>query len=188
MALTEHPHGSPFDRNTSRLVQIRCQLLVGPIRAIEPTPLGPCLHPLLNGGHQRLGNPTSLSRSPVDLDALHTLFGILLEPQAHRRTMYPQILGDGLALPPAMGHDDRLAPVAESTIIGRFEELFQACLFRCCQSDAPHLCSSPLMKNPIRGYLKKDANSSDACIRVRLVRLCLVCLCLASIVGSGGPH
>jgi hypothetical protein len=61
--------------------------------------------------------------------------------------MHPQILGDGLALPPSMGHDDRLAPVAESSVIGRFEELFQVRLFRCCQSDAPHLCSSPLMKN-----------------------------------------
>ena len=125
MALTEHPHGSPFDRNPSRLVQIHCQLLIGPVRSLEPTPLGPCLHPLLHGWRQRLGNPPSLSRSLVNLDALHTLFIILLEPQAHRRTMHPQIVGDGLALSPSMGHDDRLAPVAESAVIGRFEELFQ---------------------------------------------------------------
>jgi len=116
-------------------------------------------------GRQRLGNPTSLSRSPVHLYAIHTLFVILLEPQAHRRTMHPQILGDGLALPSSMGHYDRLASVVESSVSGRFEELFQVHLFRGRQSNAPHLCSSPPMRNCIRGYRKKDANSSDACIR-----------------------
>jgi hypothetical protein len=78
--------------------------------------------------------------------------------------MYPQIWGDGLALPPAMGHEDRLAPVAEASVMGRFEELFQVRLFRCCHSDALHLCASPLMRNSMKGYHKKDANSSAACI------------------------
>src|SRR5215510_13884998 len=165
MALTEHPHGRTFDRDPRRLVQIRRQLLIGPVRPIEPTPLGAGFHPRLDGRCQRLGNPTLLSRSPVDLDTLRTLFGILCEPQAHRRTMYPQILGDGLALPPAMGHEDRLAPVAESSVMGRFEELFQVRLFRCGQSDALHLSTSPLMRNSMKGYHKKDANSYAACMR-----------------------
>jgi hypothetical protein len=38
-----------------------------------------------------------------------------------------------------MGHQDRWAPVAEASISGRFEYLFQLCLFRGRQPDSPHL-------------------------------------------------
>jgi hypothetical protein len=38
-----------------------------------------------------------------------------------------------------MGHQDRLAPVVEASIIGRFEDLFQLPLVRSRQPDPPHL-------------------------------------------------
>jgi hypothetical protein len=48
------------------------------------------------------------------------------------------ILGDRLALPPPRGHQDRLASVAEASIMGRFEDLFQLRLLRGYQPDSPH--------------------------------------------------
>ena len=42
--------------------------------------------------------------------------------------------------------------------------MFQLLLFRCRQPNPLHLFSSPLIRNLTRGYLKKDARSSSACI------------------------
>jgi hypothetical protein len=53
--------------------------------------------------------------------------------------MHAEILSDRLALPPPMGHQDRLAPVTEASIIGCFEDVFQLRLFRSRQPDPPHL-------------------------------------------------
>jgi hypothetical protein len=37
-----------------------------------------------------------------------------------------------------MGHQDRLTPVAEASVISRFEDLFQLRVFCGCQPDPPH--------------------------------------------------
>jgi len=66
------------------------------------------------------------------------MFLILPEPEAHRGTMHAQVLGNDLALPPSMGHEDGLAPVAEASVIGRFEDLFQLRLLCGCQPDPLH--------------------------------------------------
>ena len=64
-----------------------------------------------------------------------------------------------------MHHQDRLAPAAEASVIGRFEDLFQLRLFWRRQPDPPHRFP-PLVQSCMRGYLKKDAKSSAACISV----------------------
>jgi len=71
--------------------------------------------------------------------------------------MHPQILGNGLALAPPTRHQDRLTPVAEASVIGRLESVFQLLLFRCRQPHPLHLFGPPLMRNLTKGYLKKDA-------------------------------
>jgi hypothetical protein len=53
--------------------------------------------------------------------------------------MHSQVLGDDLALPPAMGHQDGLASVAEASVISRFEDLFQLRLLGGRQPDPLHL-------------------------------------------------
>src|SRR5215475_203783 len=88
---------------------------------------------------------------------------IVLQPQPYGRTMYPQILGNRRALPPPIRHQDRLTPVAEASVIRRFEKLFQVRLFRLRQLDPPHR-SPPLVQSWTRGSLKKDARSSAACM------------------------
>jgi hypothetical protein len=52
--------------------------------------------------------------------------------------MHAQVLGNDLALPPAMSHEDGLAPVAEASVIGRFEDLFHLCLLCGRQPDPLH--------------------------------------------------
>jgi hypothetical protein len=47
-------------------------------------------------------------------------------------------LRDQLALAPSTCHQHGLTPVAEASVIRRFEELFQIRLFRGCQLDPPH--------------------------------------------------
>src|SRR5262245_12063133 len=44
--------------------------------------------------------------------------------------------------------------------------MFQLLLSRCRQPNLSHLFQPPLIRHLTRGYLKKDAKSSDACIRV----------------------
>src|SRR6476619_4813808 len=82
--------------------------------------------------------------------------------------MHPQILGDGLALSTPARHQDCLTPVAEAPIAGLLEDVFQLFLFHCRQLNPPHLCQPPLVRNLTRGYLRKDAMSSGACIRAAL--------------------
>src|SRR5512132_3212988 len=165
MALTKVPHGRPLHRDARGLIHIRRQFFVGPVRAIKPTPRRAGFHPCLDRRPQRLGNPPRLARCPVDLQALHAPFVIVLEPEPYRGTMHPQILRDGLALSPPARHQDRLTPVTEASVIGRLEDVFQVLLFHCRQLNPPHLCQPPLLRNLTRGYLRKDAMSSGACIR-----------------------
>ncbi len=98
------------------------------------------------------------------LSPCQTLFIVLLDPQPYRRTMDASILGNRLAFPPPMRHQDRLAPIAEASVISRFEDLVQLRLFCPRQPDPPHRFP-PLVQSCMRGYLKKDARSSAACIR-----------------------
>jgi hypothetical protein len=137
MTLTKHPHGGALDLPTRRPVQMRRQCFIGPVRAIEATALGTVFHPGQDHRCQWLGHTTRWARRPLDLQPCHTLFMVLLEPQPYRRTMYASILGNHLALPPPMRHQDRLAPVTEASVVGRFEDLFQWRL--CCprQPDPP---------------------------------------------------
>src|SRR5215470_391190 len=165
MALTKVPHGRALHGDPCGLIPICRQLFVGPVRAIEPTPRRASFHPHLNRRPQRLGNPSRLAWCPLNLQALYAPFVIVLEPEPHRGAMHPQILGNGLALAPPTRHQDRLTPIAEASVSGRLEKVFQLLLFRCRQPNLPHLFSSPLMRNLTRGYLKKDARSSGACIR-----------------------
>ena len=51
--------------------------------------------------------------------------------------MHPHILGDGLALPSPVSHQDRLTPVA-AAVLSRFAALCQMRLFRPCQPDPTH--------------------------------------------------
>src|SRR5678816_3330452 len=146
-------------------IHIRRQFFVGPVRAIKPTPRRAGFHPCLDRRPQRLGNPPRLARCPVDLQALHAAFVIVLEPEPYRGTMHPQILRDGLALSSPARHQDRLTPVTEASVIGRLEDVFQVLLFHCRQLNPPHLCQPPLLRNLTRGYLRKDAMSSGACMR-----------------------
>jgi hypothetical protein len=106
--------------------------------------LWPLLHPPLDCGSQRLGNPTWLAWCPAELSAIQALFLILLEPEAYRGAMDPQILGDGFMLTTPTRHQHRLAPVTEASISGGLEHVFQFPLFRCRESDPPHLVLSPL--------------------------------------------
>jgi hypothetical protein len=57
-----------------------------------------------------------------------------------------------------MGHQDRLAPVAEASIIGRFEDLFQLRLFRGREPDSPHLFH-PLSRKTVREGTSKKMQS-----------------------------
>ena len=164
MALTKVPHGRALHDDPCGLLHIRRQLFVGPVRAIEPTPRRASFHPHLNRRPQRLGKPSRLAWCPLNLQALYAPFVIVLEPEPHRGAMHPQILGNGLALAPPTRHQDRLTPVAEAPITGRLEGVFQLLLFRCRQPNPPHLCQPPLVRNFTRGYLRKDAMSSGACI------------------------
>src|SRR5215467_5021146 len=166
MALTKVPHGRALHGDPCGLIYICRQLFVGPVRAIEPTPRRASFHPHLNRRPQRLGNPSRLAWCPLNLQALYAPFVIVLEPEPHRGAMHPQILGNGLALAPPTRHQDRLTPIAEASVSGRLEKVFQWLLFRCRQPNLPHLFSSPLMRNLTRGYLKKDARSSGACMGV----------------------
>ena len=42
---------------------------------------------------------------------------------------WSKVLGNGLALAPPTRHQDRLTPVAEASVIGRLEKVFQLLLF-----------------------------------------------------------
>jgi hypothetical protein len=167
MALTKVPHGRALHDDPCGLLHIGRQLFVGPVRAIEPTPRRASFHPHLNRRPQRLGKPSRLAWCPLNLQALYAPFVIVLEPEPHRGAMPPHILGNGRALAPPTRHQDRLTPVAEAPITGRLEGVFQLLLFRCRQPNPPHLCQPPLVRNFTRGYLRKDAMSSGACIRPR---------------------
>src|SRR5215475_10641914 len=79
--------------------------------------------------------------------------------------MHAQILGNGLTLSPPARHQDRLTPVTEASVLGRLEEVFQLFVFRGRQLNQPHLFQPPLIRNLTKGYLKKDAKLSGACIR-----------------------
>jgi len=79
--------------------------------------------------------------------------------------MPPSILGDRLPLAAAAGQQDRLASIPESTVEGGFERVFQCRVFCRSQCNALHLSSLPLMRQLSKGELKKDAKSSDVCIR-----------------------
>jgi hypothetical protein len=164
MALAEHPHGRALHLYARGPIEMRRQFFLGPVGSVKLTPLGTIVHPRLDGRRQRLGNTAPLARCPWDLSTGQTTCRKLLEPQPHGGAMYLKILGNRLTLPPAMGHHDRLAPVTESSVMGRFEDRFQLRLCRCRQPDPPHLFP-PLVKSCPRGYLKKDARSSAACIR-----------------------
>src|SRR5262249_25074585 len=137
--------------------------------AIAPTPRRAGFPPLLDRRHQRRGNPSRLAWGPLALQALYAPCVIVLEPERPRGAMHPQILGNGLALPPPACHQDRLTPVAEASVIGRLAKVLQWLLFRCRQPHPPHLFSSPLMRNLPRGYRTKDARSSGACIRYGVI-------------------
>src|SRR6516162_4731864 len=165
MALTKGSHGCPLHSDARGLIHIRRQLFVGPVRPIEPTPCRAGLHPLLDRRPQRLGNPPRLAWCPVDRQDLDAPFVIVLEPEPHRRAMHSQILGNGLALPPPARHQDRLTPVTQASVLGCLEEVFQLFVFRSRQLNPPHLFPPPLIRNFTKGYLKKDARSSDVCIR-----------------------
>src|SRR4030095_14504183 len=92
------------------------------------------------------------------------MFLILLKLESHGGAMDPSILGDDLALPATTCHQHCLASVTESSVLSRFEDLVQLRLFHGRQSDPSHLYHLPLIQNCTRGYLKKDARSSAACI------------------------
>ena len=168
MALTKVPHGRALHGDARGLIHIRRQFFVGPVRAIESTPHRAGFHPRLDRWHQRRGNPPRLARCPVARQALQAAFMIVLEPEPHRGAMPPHIVGDGLALPPPARQQDRLTPVTEAPVLGRLEEGFQWFVLRGRQLNPPPLFQPPLMRNLTRGYLKKDARSSGACIRACL--------------------
>lgn len=151
MALTEVPPCRALDRDPSGLIQGGRQLFVGPVRPIEPTALGAVLHPPLDRRRQRLGHPTRLARGPVDLEARPASFMIQREPAPHGGAMHAQILGDGPTLAAPTGHQDRLASVAESSVGGRLEGVFQLFVFRGCQLNPPPLCPPPLIRHLTRG-------------------------------------
>jgi hypothetical protein len=54
-----------------------------------------------------------------------------------------------------MGPQDGLTPVAEASVISRFEELFQVRLFRGRQPDPPHRVLPLLLKTLREGTSKK---------------------------------
>jgi hypothetical protein len=165
MALTQVPPGCPLHSDPRGLIHLRGQLFVGPVRPIEPTPRRAGFHPRLDRRPQRLGHASRLAWGPLDRQALHAPFVLVLAPESHRGAMHPSILGNGLTLPPPARHQDRLTPVPEASVMGRLEEVFQWLLCRCRQPHPPHLCQPPLVRNLTRGYLRKDAMSSGACIR-----------------------
>src|SRR5262249_9800116 len=138
VTLAEHPHGRALHRDARRPIQVRREFFIGPVRSIKIAALGALLDPLLYRGGARLGNPTEAAWCPVDNQALQALLLILLQPQPHSSAMHPEILSNRLALPPSMRHQDRLAPVAETSIIRGFEDLFQLRLFGGCQPNPPH--------------------------------------------------
>src|SRR5262245_15747587 len=129
MTLTEHEHGSALDLNSRRPIQMHRQRFVRPIAPNKHKTLGTFIHTRLDGRGPCVRNMTRVARPPLDLSTCQAMCMILLEPQPHRATMHPSILGDGLALPPPMGHQDRLTPVAEASVISCFEDLFQLRLF-----------------------------------------------------------
>lgn len=167
MALTEVPPCRALDRDPSGLIQGGRQLFVGPVRPIEPTALGAVLHPPLDRRRQRLGHPTRLARGPVDLEARPASFMIQREPAPHGGAMHAQILGDGPTLTAPARHQHRLAPVAEASVGGRLENVFEVRLFRCRQPNPLHRFCLPLMRHLTRGYLKKDVRSSGVCMSIQ---------------------
>jgi hypothetical protein len=164
MALTKVPHGRPLHSDARGLIAIRRQCFVGPVRSIKPTPRRAGLPPRLDRRDQRLGHPPRLARGPVDRQAFHAPCMIVLEPESHRRARPPPILSNGLALSPPARHQDRLTPVTKASVIGRLEDVLSLLLFRCRQLNPLHLFSSPFLRPLTKGYLKKDAKSSGACI------------------------
>jgi hypothetical protein len=78
--------------------------------------------------------------------------------------MPPQILGDGRALAPPARHHYRLTPVTKASVSGRLKDVLSLLLFHCRQLNPLHLFSPPLLRILTKGYLKKDAKSSGACI------------------------
>jgi hypothetical protein len=107
MALTEVPYGRALDLDPRGLIQGGRQLFIGPMRSVEPTTLGASLHPPLDRRRQRLGHQPRLAWGPWDRSALYPPFMIWFQPQLHGGAMHPQIVGDGLALTPPTGHQDR---------------------------------------------------------------------------------
>src|SRR5262249_38908580 len=173
MALTEVPHRGALDLDPGGLIQIHGQLFIGPVRPMEPTPPWAFLHPTLDHRRPRLGNPPRLSRCPLDLQALQAPFMIVREPEPHGRAMHPQILGDGLALATPTGHQDRLAPVAESSVVGRLEGVFQLLFFRGRQPHPPHLFRPLSHEKPHERVPQKR---------------CKITRCLYKVAGNRSPY
>jgi hypothetical protein len=164
MALTEVPHRGAFDRDPFGRIQRGRPLLIGPVCSIEATRQGAIFPPTLDRRGQGLREATRLAWRPVDMEARQAPCLSLREPPPHGGAMHAQIVGDSPALAAATGHQDRLAPLPESPVSGRLAEVCQVrwCRRRSC--NPPHLFSPPLMRQCRRGYLKKDARSSDVCI------------------------
>src|SRR5690349_10876329 len=72
--------------------------------------------------------------------------------------MHPQILRDGLALPPPTRHQDRLTPVTQASVSGRLEDVFQLVVFRWRQLNPPHLFQPPLLRTSRKDTSKKMQN------------------------------
>jgi hypothetical protein len=150
VALAEVAHRCALDRDARGLIQIRGQLLIGPVCSIKPTPLGTAFYPVLDRRCQCGWNAARWSWGPLDGEACKAVLMILREPAPYSRTMHPEILGDGLALTAPTRHQDRLAPITEPSVAGRLEGVFQLLLFRGRQPNPSHPLQPPLI-----GYLSK---------------------------------
>jgi hypothetical protein len=89
MAVAEDPHGGALDRDPRGPIQMRRQLFIGPVRAIELTALRALFHPLWDGRRQRFRYASPLAGRPVDRQTFQPSGLIGLEPEPHGRAMHP---------------------------------------------------------------------------------------------------
>src|SRR5215510_10608590 len=109
MAPTTGAPRRALDLDARRLLPLRCECFVGPVRTIEPPPCRAGFPPRLDGRGQRLGHLPRLSRCPGALSACPTPCMIVREPAPHGGAMPAQIWGDGPPLAAPTGHQDRRA-------------------------------------------------------------------------------
>lgn len=108
------------------LEEVVGQLLVGPAGPVQALAGGPLDDPAAQLVGQRRGDLARLALGLAGLEAAEAAGAVGVEPAGDGPAVEPQVGGDVLACPAAVGHEDDLEAVAQFAVVGGAEEGVEA--------------------------------------------------------------